>query len=169
MGTSRSAAQLGAKFEQAAKNLTQAQNRAALAAGLTVTTSVRAQIAAATRGSMFLSGVGKNGRKVGARYDATSTGSGNVIVRALGPLHLIERDDKAHPIPKVRKRRNRPYRHLQLADGTWVTATPEAPLHHPGTRGKHPFEKGVDTALPAVRTVFRATVHRSLGSVFGGA
>lgn len=101
-------------------------------AALGVTTVARANTQrAATSGR--LSGVGKSGAKVGVRYDQAP--SGDFLVKATGPYQLIERDTRGHAEPKARRRRT-------------VLDIPEIgfrrSVHHPGTKGRHPFEHAVD-------------------------
>lgn len=71
------------------------------------------------------------------------------MVKATGPMHLIERDTRPHLIvPKSTGRganRKRRSGAIRLADGSFRGA-----VRHPGTKGQHPFEKGIDDARPKV-------------------
>lgn len=118
-------------------------------AALTVTLSTRAEIATATKGSNRLSGVGLRGAKVGAGFDVKGTQNPTALIRARGPLHLIERDTKAHVVAPRRK---------QALFGAGFDHPVSHPIRTPGTKGKHPFEKGVDRAIP----VAEAIVHRAV-------
>lgn len=92
-----------------------------------------------------LQGVGKKGANVGVGFKMTS--DTEALLTAKGPMQLIERDTKAHTIQPVsrgrgakRKQRNGV---LLLPDGQFRGA-----VKHPGTKGKHVFEKGVDDGRP---------------------
>lgn len=106
------------------------------AAGL-MKDAIEREIKPASGGDMRLSGVGRKGAKVGANYVVTGEpgGDASAKVRATGPLHFIENDTKAGPRHRRRGRRGR-----VNAFG----ADPPKPSMHPGTKGKHPFKKGVD-------------------------
>lgn len=91
--------------------------------------------------SKRLRGVGKKGARIGARYDLTGENSG--IVKAIGPLHLLERDTKPHDITPKKRRAKGGKAAVRLADGSF-----RASVQHPGTKGQHPFEKGIDDATP---------------------
>lgn len=157
MGTSRSPAELAAKFRAAGTAIEEASKEGVRAAALEVTQSVRRTVAAASGGDSRLSGVGKRGAKVGAGFDVKGTRNPTAVVQARGPLHLIERSTKPHAITP--KKRNKT-RAIQTPEG------PRASAQHPGTRGKHPFERGVALASPRVPRVFQAAVRRNLMRVF---
>lgn len=109
-------------------------------AALAVKTSVLAQMQVAGVTNGKLRGVGKKGAKIGVRYDFT--GRDTALVRATGPFHLLERDTKAHRIPKVRGSRAR--KGVVVIPGVGVRAFAQSR----GTKGKHPWEKGVVAAIP---------------------
>lgn len=127
-----------------------AVNRAALA----ITTDVRAAISAAT-GDSRLSGVGRNGAKVGARYDVKGTVNPTALIRATGPLHFLERPTSAHRIePKARRRRRsgRP-------PAVVVNGRPFASVDHPGShRPSRPWERGTASGIPKATREF-ADIH----------
>jgi hypothetical protein len=104
-----------------------------------VKTSVQTQMGGAGVQNGKLRGVGKKGAKIGVRYDLVGE---TALVRATGPFHLIERDTKAHREPKVRGSRAR--KRLLVIPGVGVRAS----ANHPGTKGKHPWAKGVLVAVP---------------------
>lgn len=97
-----------------------------------------------TGGDMRLSGVGKRGARVGARFDIDQAAA---TMRATGPLHLRERDTSAHRIPKARKRGGQ----------RWVVFGQDQvrrSVMHPGTRGVKTWTKGAERARPHIdRTV----------------
>jgi hypothetical protein len=126
---------------------------------LHVTTVVRRSIVSVAGGDSRLSGAGRRGAKVGARFDVKTGGRSSALVRATGPLQLVERDTKAHSIPKSRRRKRR----VLHIPGIGFRAV----VHHPGTKGKHPFERGVDAALPAVPKIVQGTVSQAMRKAFG--
>jgi hypothetical protein len=123
-----------------------------------------------------LSGVGgkakraAGGTRIGVKYDVKDSGSSSTaIVQATGPLHLIERDNSAHLIPRTTGSKR-----LRTASGRASykrqdTGRPTAnrgvkflyneqkhfaamgPVSHPGSKGKHPFERGAKAADQAAR------------------
>lgn len=123
-----------------ARELETLEHRTVEIAALTVKTSVLTQMQAAGVTNGRLRGVGKKGAKIGVRYDFG--GRKTALVRATGPFHLLERDNKAHRIPKERGSRAR--KRVVVIPGVGVRAFAQ----HPGTKGKHPWEKGVVAAIP---------------------
>lgn len=104
-----------------------------------------------------LSGVGKRGAKLGVKYRVSKSGDGaQSQINATGPFQLIERDTRAHSEP----RKHRPRRYNAIpGEGVF------SHVEHPGTKGKHPFERGVLAALPACLKFFdlsTSSVIRSL-------
>lgn len=157
------------------------------AVALAMTTAVRRKQRTATGGDMKLSGVGKNGTRIGAKY--VSIGDGKTVVQATGPAHLAEWDVKPHTItPKkgsgLGRRRSdraneaRQRAHLKshfgitkdpagaavlaLADGTFARYTTRAG----GSKGRHPFENGVNQVLPATGEIMRRSLRASLAQTF---
>lgn len=124
------------------------------ASARTYSTGIRTTVGAATGGKFRLSGVGKRGARVGVR---TTFDGPSAIIQATGPMQLIERDTSAHSIPRVvgsrrtrtaagklsHKRetngRNLNGQKVLFFGGRFVTG----PIQHPGTKGKHPFERGI--------------------------
>lgn len=122
-------------------------------AAQTVKTSVQTQLAAAGVQNGKLRGVGKRGAKIGVRYDVAGD---TALVRATGPFQLIERDTKAHRIPKVRGARAR--KRVVAIPGVGVRAW----ANHPGTKGKHPWAKGVVAAIPVQHKAQGLALHQSV-------
>lgn len=123
-----------------------AVNRSALA----ITADVRAAILAST-GDSRLSGVGRSGAKVGARYDVKGAGNPTALIRATGPLHLIERPTSAHPIRPRARRRRRSTRPPALV----VNGHPYASVDHPGSRRpSRPWERGTNSGIPKAVRIF---------------
>jgi len=115
------------------------EHRTVEIAALAVKTSVLAQMQAAGVDNGKLRGVGKKGGRVGVRYDLAGK---TALVRATGPFHLLERDNKDHRIPKVRGSRAR--KRVVVIPGVGVRAFANVK----GSKGKHPWEKGVAAAVP---------------------
>ena len=148
----RDLADLAASAGRTAEALQGAQIVGVKRAALHTTRVVRAEIAAATGGDSRLSGVGKRGAKVGARFDLmTATRNPTAIIKATGPLQLVERDTRAHTIPRQR-RRSRRRRYAAFAGRVYSR------VDHPGTRGKRPFARGAQAASPQAQQIFRAEV-----------
>lgn len=139
-------AKMGAELRHLERNMV-------LVAAQTVKTSVQSQLAAAGVENGKLRGVGKKGAKVGVRYDILGD---KALVRATGPFQLIERDTKAHRIPKVRGARAR--KRIVVIPGVGVRAW----ANHPGTKGKHPWAKGVAAAIPIQRKAQGIALHQSV-------
>lgn len=159
MGVSRSPAELAAKFTKFERGLLGAQREGVRAGAMLVTTSVRTQLRSVAP-SGRLRGVGKRGARVSVGFDNPKSLTNPVaLVKARGPWQLIERDTKARTIrPRKRRRGGQSARALAIP-GVGVRMSAE----HPGTKGKHPWEKGVlrvqRQVLPTVdREVFAAMV-----------
>lgn len=184
VGTSRTPAELAGKFARFESELVAAQRKGVTAGSLLIATAVRKEVAVATRGRNRLSGVGRNGAKVGVRYDVRGTTNPVGLVRATGPLHLIESDTAAHMIlprgvgrAQGRSKAARRAAKQSLYDalfgaGGFSSATPLAMpwgprfrADHPGTKGKHPWAKGVSRSerlvLPAVQRETHVALLRS--------
>jgi hypothetical protein len=111
---------------------------------------------------------------IGAGYRIRQgAGGAYAVVSAKGPLQLIERDTKAHSIPKIlatkgsskRKRQSRlQRRHVLLIPGIGYRKV----VHHPGTSGKHPFRHGVDAFKGQVPVIFAAETRKLMMQVFTG-
>jgi hypothetical protein len=103
--------------------------------------------------------VGKRGKKIGVSYQPGAS-SGTAVIRATGPVQLIESATKPHRIPRERRRGRR----VVVIPGLGVRAW----ANHPGTRGKHPWSKGVALAVPKVPKIVDVELNRTLGKHFGG-
>lgn len=147
-----SPAQFATKMARVSKDVRGADrgivNRAALATKKAV--QVRLAVAA-PRGRL---NVGKRGQKIGVRYTLLPK---SAKVFMTGPAQLIERDTKPHRIPKERKT-GRAKRRYAVIPGVGVRAW----ANHPGTKGKHPWRKGL---LDAQNNVQRATADHYFDTV----
>jgi hypothetical protein len=160
------------------------------ASARTYTNSIRDEIARVTTGNK-LRGVGSKtsraagGARVGVKYEVKQA---TAIVQGTGPLHLLERDTRDHMIPSTsgsKRARTAAGRlsHKRQATGRSASANrtqiflgnrsrnfaATGPVHHPGTRGKHPFERGVkaverQAVLDAVQQF-----SRELGTIYKAA
>lgn len=119
-----------------------------------------------------MSGVGRNGASLNARYDIRAArGGATSIVRATGPWQLIERRTVPHLILSRYAGGSRRSR-ARLAEVSIIN-TGRARLRrrgainipgigwrayarHPGTPGKRPFAKGVNAGEPRALAVMRA-------------
>jgi hypothetical protein len=98
-------------------------------------------------GDLRLSGVGRRGAAIGARYDLRGQGRTTTAeVKATGPVPLLANPTKPHRIPRQGGRRRR---RVIAIPGVGVRAW----ANHPGTRGKDSWNKGRERAEPRVRTV----------------
>jgi hypothetical protein len=125
--------------------------------------------------------VGKRGARVGVRYDIKGTRNPTALIRATGPLHLLERKTQPHTIyvraararGRGSSRLNTGRRLAQVFGGRgaygWGALTmPDGQyrrvVSHPGTSGKRPWAKGVAAgrprALKALRDANTAAVRR---------
>lgn len=149
------------------------------AGALLVTRSARTSIRAGSGGDSVLSNVGR-GARVGARYDIQGRQNPTALVRATGPLRLLDNPTRPHRIgAKVKKGRSQSSRaafyNAIFGGGSGYGSakplrTPYGPrysVQHPGTRGKRTFWKGVTAAKPFVRLEFNNGVRRGMRRYFG--
>lgn len=134
------------------------QRRGVQQAALYVTTEIRKNIRIATGGDMWMSGVGRRGARVGAGYDIKGTVNPTAFIKAKGPLHLLERDTSPHVIPRKRRYGRKRYAAFGGNVYSWV--------QHPGTRGKHPFERGWKTARAKTPEIFQKEIHDAVKKVW---
>lgn len=134
-------AQVAKRLNKVASEVRGAEKAAVTKAANVMKTFAMVQVTAASGGDNRLSGVGKKGAKVGVSYkvDAKPSGDAEAVVRATGPLHLIENDTKPGPRHRRKGRKGR-----VNAFG----AGPPRPAMHPGTKGKKPFKKGIEKGKP---------------------
>lgn len=109
------------------------------------------------------------GAKIGVRYDVKGTKNPTALVRAIGPLHLLENPISPHVIiPKKvgrgakgrgSRRENKQALYDALFGGTYAgqkpMRTPYGPrfrVEHPGVQNQpRPWAKGVQRARPMVK------------------
>jgi hypothetical protein len=155
VGTTSTVAEFVGKMNKASATLAH-QDKPLLAAVIETKKIIKASMAKAIGGDMRM---GK--KRINIRDDKIRRG---YIVRATGPAHLIERNTSPHRIaPKRRRGRGR---------GRGVLAIPgigfRPYVNHPGTTGKHPFEKGAKAAVRPAAIAYRKAAMTDLLKVFGG-
>ena len=179
MGTSHSVEEMARKLERLAVGIDGANRAGVLAAAQSTKAAIVPLMRAATGGDLKLSGM-KRGL-IGVRY--TEQRPGSVILSAFGPAHLVERDVKPHPVlpraaggTRVSRRRRvegaaligamtgQQVRFatkggvLRFADGSFRRWSRTAG----GSKGRHPFERGVDLARPKTGAAFVSGHRRHL-------
>lgn len=148
-----------AKTERMVGELGKLEAATVTVAALAVKTSVLAQLQAAGVDNGRLRGVGKKGAPVGVSVAVTGH---TAIVAATGKAFvLIESDTKAHRIPRERGPRAR--RRYAVIPGVGVRAF----ANHPGTKGKHPWEKGVAAAIPLAAKAQQVALTQALEKAYG--
>lgn len=168
---------IGSRMSKLATELS-AANRTSVERGAFVAKqSIGAEIQRASGGDNRLSGVGSApGAKVGVRYDIKGTQNPTALVRAIGPVHLLEHTSKPHLIiPKktgrgAKGRGSRRENKQALYDALfgnqytgvkplWTPYGPRYRVQHPGVRNpSKPWEKGFRRAEPHVRKEVRRVV-----------
>lgn len=130
-----------------------------------------------------LRGVGKKGAKLGVRYNVgTYNGEAKSLVYVTGPWHLIERDTRAHIIPALKGQKSSQRGAQRATKGRMygpafggVKAKPQvivigknvrAMAFHPGTQGKHPFDKGVLASRAAVKRLWEGKANLAIRRIF---
>jgi hypothetical protein len=137
MGTSSSPAQLSAKLARLAGDFADLPHTLVGDAALATKQIIKAGSPARLRG------VGKRGARLDVRYTRSGGGAeSKALVFAVGPWQFIEHDTRPHRIPRQRGPRARKRYVVIPAVG------PRRSANHPGTRGKHPWSKGVTAAEP---------------------
>jgi len=135
---------------------------------LHTTTAIRAQIRRDTGGDSRMSGVGKRGAKVGAGFKLLSdTRNPTAIIRATGPMHLLERPTAPHAItPRGLARKKRGTGFRKGARALTIGADLRAGAWHPGTRGKRTFERGWRSVASDTPRIFQREVREAIGKAW---
>lgn len=180
MGTSKSFAEFEKKIRKSADDLkSKSDEKILLASAKKAKATIAPQVARAVPSGRM--NVGKSGTRVSVFYRKEKAGAYLVAVR--GPLHLVERDTKAHSIPRVKgdlrthttrgKKRAKASKVRKVVEGKKLSGGPGSgffavgPVKHPGTKGKHPWEKGKKAFLPSAGKTFEAGVDSIMRGVFG--
>jgi hypothetical protein len=102
-----------------------------------------------------LSGVGRRGAKIDVRYKTAAWGNHGwqSVIFATGPFQLIERDTRPHIEPRQNSTSRGKKRFVVIPNPSSGEGVYRL-VHHPGTRGKHTFERGVEVSIPIVQEMF---------------
>jgi len=155
VGTSRSPAELQSKLNHLVRDYQDLPVALVREASLATKASIKAIAPARLRG------VGKKGQKLDVGFNMIGRGeSAQSLIFARGPWQLIERDTAAHRIPRERGKRAR--MRYAVIPGVGVRAW----AHHPGTKGQHPWAKGVAAAKPVVARLFASRSELVIRRIF---
>lgn len=117
-----------------------------------VSRGIRTEVRSATGGNMRLSGA--NNARIGIKWTRDLGGANpSITISPTGPIMLIEEDTPPHVI-RPRKRGGKKALKFgnQFAAGTL----------HPGTKGKHPWRKGVAKSAPGSGVVYDKAVQDAI-------
>ena len=158
MGTSRTVAEFTGKIAAAGKAIEKSGPEIITDAALEAKKITLGEIRDVVP-DLRMSGV-RNAR-VNVRYDVKGTVNPTALIKATGPLHLVEHDTSAHRIPKAGGRRRRKVKTLRLPSGLYRRS-----VTHPGTKGQRPFAKGRDKAERKVVALMGNRTTRVVREVF---
>jgi hypothetical protein len=160
MGTSLNTAQFVGKIDRLARELKD-QKGALNKTGMAGKKIFQQQ--AASAGVLGSTIAGKR-KAIGARYDISRDGRG-VITSYTGPAHLVNNPTKAHRIEARRPRGSRSRRRGRQA--LTINGQVRASANHPGTSGKHFYERARLIATRVLPQVYaRAQISEPLRSIF---
>jgi hypothetical protein len=161
MATSKSGAQLAAKFTAVAYAAGKANREATSAAALTYKESLIGAATTDTGGDLRLGHWGWNGKryrqpKIGAGYDVYGYENAKAVVRPrpYGLWAFLEGGAKPHVI--VNRKRNK-RKAMRFASGEFATTA-----NHPGARGRKTFTKGAKAGERPAMRIFKLTHQRAL-------
>lgn len=163
-------AEFAVKSNRMAGEIGRLETNTVKTAALAVKTSVLGQIQAAGVRGGRMRGVGKRGARVGVSFTVFGH---SALVRATGPLHLLERPTKAHRIgrstrsatsglPLVDASGQDIKRRVVVIPGVGVRAWAD----HPGTKGKYPWKKGVAAARPIAAKANEVALKQAMSRAF---
>ena len=125
----------------------------------------------ASLGGNRLSGVGKNGAKVGVRYHVKGYTNPVGVIQYTGPAHLANSGTRPHQIlPRSRQttakgnRRRGSAKALSPAGNPWAAASAD----HPGTKGKKFFEKAEPIVVAQSKRIIEQEIRGHLARTFAG-
>ncbi len=121
------------------------------------------QMLVATRRSTSQAAPGRRmntgkGAEIGVRL--RKIGDSHYLISAYGPYQLIERRTRPHVEPRKRRRQGR--RVFMDIPNIGVRRV----VHHPGTKGKHPFAKAVERNRRESARIVRAHVRTAIRQTF---
>lgn len=169
MGSSSSAGELAAKLRAAGRGLEHATREGVREAAIAGKAIFEAELVGAV-GGRRLSGVGRSGAKLGARFtNPTSTSNPTAIVMYTGPAHLANSGTRPHEIGPRGRRRGKSGRRLKGGQGMVFPdgGVRSEPVQHPGTAGKNFFPDARDRVAAAAPGIIRRAESRELRRVFG--
>lgn len=145
MATSTSAAQFASRIAKMGQAVKDAPKVAVKAAALSMKGDIEKARNAAVGGDGRMSRVGKKGAKLGVNFKIHGDGM-EARMKATGPWPLIESNIPAHRIGPKKKGGRR---------GIAFRGVVRASAQHPGTKGKKPWKKGVDSGTPKAVKILR--------------
>jgi hypothetical protein len=120
---------------------------------------VMSALAAAGVKGGHLRGVGKKGAHLGVIAEVTGPDAAPLgVLKASGPWHFIEHDNRPHQIPRATSKGRRRY--------AVIAGQPYSVAHHPGTKGKHPWKLGTEKAKPEIARVYARELVATIRKVF---
>jgi len=163
MGVSTSVAELSGKLERLAREMNDPT------AALNVTALQAKEIFIASAASVIGRKVAGKRKAIGARYDIGKRGAGvgQAIVMYTGPAHLVNNPTQDHMIfPRgVRSAGGR--RRRRGGQALTIGGNVRAWAHHPGTGGKHFFERARAIVIKTAPVTFgRVQLTAPLRKVF---
>ncbi len=168
MGTSGSAGQLAVKLRAAGKGVERATLEGVREAAIAGKAIFEAELVGAV-GGRRLSGVGRKGAKVGARFtNPTSTVNPTAIVMYTGPVHLVNSGNRPHWIAP----RNANHFGNSRGKGAHALYFPDGEVRgfavfHPGTAGKEFYPTARERLQAAAPAIMQRAENRELRKVFG--
>lgn len=145
MGSTSSAAAFARKMQTAGQAVKSSETIGLAGASLAVKRAVAA-----------VAGKDATSKLTRVNYQVVAGQTPRSIIRMTNrKAHLLERDTRPH-IESARRRQA-----LNIP-----SVGPRASAHHPGTKGKHYFEKGVAAALPIVGKEFDKALELELRKAF---
>lgn len=149
MGTHDDMAYVTHMANRLGAGLEEAHRRAVVGVASHVAKGIRGEIRGATGGDMRLSGA-RNAR-IGIKTGYSLGGATpSVSLTPTGPLMLIEENTPPHSI------RPRSKKALKIGDRFAARA------QHPGTRGKHPWKRGVAKSESTAGRIYDEAVQRAI-------
>ena len=177
MASSAVAGKVAKQMAKVAAEVKKAESVAVKNAALEAKKIHLAEIRAASGGDLHLSGVGKSGARLGVSFSVKGAGKDTTaLVRATGPLHLLEHKSRSHTIlPRgVGRARGRGAAARRAAkqdlysalfggggfSGATPLNTPFGPrfrVNHPGVQNpRRPWKRGAVKAVPMVTRKVRS-------------
>jgi hypothetical protein len=165
MGVSTSVPQFVGKIDRFAVAQNNVAKTGVAGAAKAVSGAITAELLAATHGTARLSGVGRQGARLGVRTVITHD---RAVITASGPWQFIEGDTRKHDIsPKGRRtgKRGRPLKGakaLTIGGEFYASAKQTG-----GSKGKRPFGKGAVAGQPLAKAAFEVAETAAMREVFG--